>query len=125
MVKLTLRPRAQRFPIETFVRFRASGDTHWSEGTTVNISRSGVLFYSPKALRPKTKIEMRIVFPTVLIVCWGSVSRTEPAMSGNARSALAAVIIDYALTRMEDEEAGSPKRYSRSHASQSAAPYVA
>ncbi len=125
MVKLTLRPRAQRFPIETFVRFRASGDTHWSEGTTVNISRSGVLFYAPKALRPKTKIEMRIIFPTVLIVCWGSVSRTEPATSGNARSALAAVIIDYALTRVDDDVASGRKRYQRSHASDSATPYVA
>ena len=125
MVKLTLRPRAQRFPIETFVRFRASGDTHWSEGTTVNISRSGLLFYSPKALKPKTKIEMRIVFPTVLIVCWGSVSRSEPATSGNARSALAAVIIDYALTRVDDIEPGHQKRYPRSRASESAAPYIA
>lgn len=124
MVKLTLRPRAQRFPIETFVRFRASGDTHWSEGTTVNISRSGVLFYSPKPLKAKTKIEMRIVFPTVLIVCWGSVARAEPAMSGESRSALAAVIIDYALTRVDEAVASGQKRHHRSRTPEGA-PYIA
>ena len=70
--------RAQRFPIEAPVRYRAGGDVAWGEGATVNISRSGVLFRAEKEIEPKTMLEMRIVFPSEItgngpanILCWG------------------------------------------------------
>jgi hypothetical protein len=105
MVKPVLQARAQRFPIEAFVRFRESGEARWSEGTTVNISRSGVLFSSPKILPPKTKIEMRIVLPRALIVCRGSIVRTESTVSRHANSVLAAAILQYSLTHSKAKNA--------------------
>jgi len=92
-------PRAQRFPIQTPVRYRSSGEPDWSQGDTINISRSGVLFHFEKELEPGTMLEMRIVFPSELtggapasVVCWGPVVRKEGP-------ALAAAIRKYHFTR--------------------------
>jgi hypothetical protein len=96
-----VKPRAQRFPIQTPVSYRASGETEWSQGTTVNISRSGVLFRAGREIEPKTVFEMRILFPPEItggvpanVVCWGPAVRSE---SGG--SLVAAAILKYRFTR--------------------------
>lgn len=88
-------PRAQRFPMRTDIWYRASGRPAWSQGEIVNISRSGILFWAGNEIEPKTRLEMRIVFPAdmtggapVDVVCWGPVIRKET-------SALAAAILNY------------------------------
>ena len=96
------KPRAQRFPIETRFRYHIGGEPVWMEGTTVNISRSGILFRAPKEIAPRTMLQMRIVFPRELtgygpvsIVCWGPVIRNESVGASGSLPMLAAAIIRY------------------------------
>ncbi len=101
-----LKPRARRFPIETPVRYRESGRTEWNEGTTINISSSGVLFRCAAALEPKKMLEMQIVFPAEItggdpanVVCTGPVVRAVPASSADSLPSQAAAILHYRFTR--------------------------
>ncbi len=90
-------PRARRFPIQTPLQYRASGSTGWSAGTTLNISRSGVLFRAAGEIELATMLEMRIVFPAEItraapanVVCLGRVVRSEHA--GDLVSVAAAIV---------------------------------
>ena len=47
-------------------RYRIGGESAWMEGTTINISRSGILFRAQKEIAPRTMLQMRIVFPSEL-----------------------------------------------------------
>ncbi len=94
--------RAPRFPIETTVRFRESGETHWHEGMTANISRTGVLFRAKRELALQTLLEIRIIFPEEItgempmqVACWGPVVRKESPIPADRRLALAAMIQRY------------------------------
>ncbi len=107
-----LKPRAERFPIRTPLRYRESGQTAWSRGTTVNISRSGVLFSAEKELLPKTMLELRILFPAEIsagtpanVICWGPVVRAERPNSPDQQPALAVAIRSYRFTRDESGDA--------------------
>ena len=100
------KPRAERFPIHAPMRYRQQGESEWSDGTTINISRSGVLFRADKELNPATMLEMRIVFPPEItgecasnIICWGPLVRTEAASPQRANPAMAASILRYRLKR--------------------------
>ena len=55
--------RARRFPIRIAVRYRRSAESHWHEGTTENISSSGVLFRTDQAVQPNTPIEIQLMLP--------------------------------------------------------------
>jgi hypothetical protein len=98
--------RAERFPIRTPLRYRASGESDWSEGTTLNISRSGVFFRAEKEVDLKTVLEMRILFPEEIIgespanvLCWGPVVRTEAPESPHGLPAVAVAIVRYRFAR--------------------------
>jgi len=96
-------PRATRYPIQTLLRFRERGKAEWQEGTTLNISRTGVLFQSEINLPPKTLIEMQITLPHEMlgepkanVLCWGPVVRTDMTFTEKAgQPALAAAILRY------------------------------
>ena len=99
------KPRAERFPIRTPLRYRESGRTTWSEGTTVNMSRSGVLFSAEEEILPETMLELRILFPPEIVagppanvICWGPVVRTEPPGSPGQQPALAVAIRRFRFT---------------------------
>lgn len=105
--------RAERFPIRTSLRYRASGESAWSEGTTLNISRSGVFFRAEKEVDLKTVLEMRILFPAEIIgenpanvLCWGPVVRMVPPESPHGLPAVAVAILRYRFAR--DESNGEP-----------------
>jgi hypothetical protein len=94
--------RATRFPIQTSVYYRESGEIAWHKGTTVNISRSGVLFQAEGDLVPQTMLEMRIVFPFEItgdvsanVICWGPVVRNAQLASVEGQASLAAAILRY------------------------------
>ena len=53
-------PRAQRYEIGTVIRFRVRGEREWHEGQTENISVSGLLIRSGRALTPG--LQLRCVF---------------------------------------------------------------
>jgi hypothetical protein len=97
--------RAERFPIETQVRFREKGEPDWNEGTTLNISRTGILFRTPRALPPSTVIEMQILFPAEItggppanVLCWGPIVRAQAPAEPNLDPAQAAAIVNYRFT---------------------------
>jgi hypothetical protein len=52
--------RARRYALHVPVYFRESGSLTWLEGTTENISHSGVLFQSSSALSLNTPLELRL-----------------------------------------------------------------
>ncbi len=94
--------RAQRFQLHLPLKYRRLGEKEWRQGTTENISRSGMLFLSEDLLQPAVQLEINLVLPAEIaglspteVVCRGEVVRTvEP--SGEALSpALAARILQY------------------------------
>ncbi|HEY6272590.1 MAG TPA: PilZ domain-containing protein [Terriglobales bacterium] len=102
------RQRAQRFPIQTLLRYRRRGEGEWRQGTMVNISESGVLFETEHSAWPNTEVEMGFSLCTGIsgeaaakVVCHGSIARAvcEP---GSARvTALAARITKFHFVRPE------------------------
>ena len=52
--------RARRFPLTLPIRCRRAGGG-WIQGTTINISSSGVLFRTSEPLDVDTQVEMSIV----------------------------------------------------------------
>jgi len=77
-------PRARRYEIGTAIRFRVRGERDWQEGLTENISVSGLLLRTGRALNPKTAIEMRFFLPVELdgecaaeVFCRGFVIRSS------------------------------------------------
>jgi len=77
-------PRARRYEIGTAIRFRVRGEIDWHAGPTENISISGLLIRTGRALDPKTAIEMRFFLPVELdgecaaeVFCRGFVIRSS------------------------------------------------
>lgn len=52
--------RAKRFALRFPVYFRELDSSTWMEGTTENISYTGVLFHSPSALALESTLEIRL-----------------------------------------------------------------
>ncbi len=94
--------RAPRFPIQAPLQYREGGEQSWHKGTTINISRTGVLFSAEQALNLQTVLEMRIAFPPELtgdaetnVVCWGPVVRAQMPRDEGQSHTLAASIFRY------------------------------
>jgi hypothetical protein len=94
--------RAFRYPIRMPILFRKSGTADWHEGTTVNFSRTGILFQSNMDFPPRTLLEMQIALPQEVageaqanVLCWGPVVRSDEKVAEPGRIALAAVIARY------------------------------
>ncbi len=98
--------RAQRFAIQTTLRYRRVGEAEWRQGTMVNISESGVLFETDRAAWPNSAVEMRFSLGPgsvggwgAQVVCYGVIVRaiSEP---GSVRvRALAARITKFHFVR--------------------------
>jgi hypothetical protein len=98
-------PRERRLKHEVPVLYRTVGTQDWMEGTTENISRSGVLFRSPMSFEPQTKLELKFEMPKELtgetsaqVVCQATVRRAI-AHEGSKKQApyfsLACAVADY------------------------------
>ena len=90
-------PRPPRYPIAAALEYRAASEAEWRRGTTVNISRSGILFRGEENLELKTILEMRILLSAdmlggegAIVECWGPVIRQAPPDSADPRPGLAA-----------------------------------
>ena len=86
------------------MKYRPLGQAGWREGTTENISRSGVLFRAPDLLDLNTPIEMRVALPVgpsperfPEVLCHGRIVRTIDGSADEGRPGLAAKITDYRL----------------------------
>lgn len=72
------------------MRYRCPGSSEWTSASTVNISRSGVLFESDTALPPGTGLEMLVELSDetaafAAVRCSGTVIRQEEARRIAAR----------------------------------------
>ena len=75
--------RAQRFNLHLPLRYREVGEQGWRQGTTSNISRSGLLFNAEEVLQPNAQLEINLVLPAEIaglspteVVCRGEVVRS-------------------------------------------------
>ncbi|MCI0403151.1 MAG: PilZ domain-containing protein [Acidobacteria bacterium] len=102
--------RAPRFALQLPVLFRRLGDEEWREGTTENVSRSGVLLRAVDALPERAAVEIRMALPAQIpgtqgasIICHAQVVRTaepaptEPGASPDSRAGYGAAICEYNL----------------------------
>jgi CheY-like chemotaxis protein len=94
--------RAQRFHLHLPLRYRRLGEQNWHDGTTENISRSGMLFQADELLQPSAQLEINLVLPAEIaglsateVVCRGEVVRTVQPNGGTVNPALAARILQY------------------------------
>jgi hypothetical protein len=97
-------PRAIRFKLQLPVRYRPVGRSEWQEGTTENISHTGLLFRTAEIVDVNTPIEMRVVLPVGIsadefaeVYCAGRVVRTVQDSGAPIQSGLAAAITEYRL----------------------------
>ena len=94
--------RAQRFNLHLPLKYRQVGEQDWRQGTTENISRSGLLFQGEGALSPNAQLEINLVLPVEIaglsaaeVVCRGEIVRTQETGQETATPALAAKILQY------------------------------
>jgi hypothetical protein len=99
------RPRAPRFPIRTAVQYRERNKQDWHEGTTINISRTGLLFQTDYDVPLQAALEVRVSFPSevtgaseMTVVCWGPVVRRNADLP-LSNSTVAASIQRYRFSR--------------------------
>ncbi len=94
--------RATRFDLHLPLKYRLVGESGWREGTTENISRSGMLFQAEEPLAPNAQLEINLVLPAEIaglaaaeVVCRGEVVRTAKSEEGTVSPTLAAKILQY------------------------------
>src|SRR6266478_2549675 len=94
--------RAQRFNLHLPLRYRQVGEQGWRQGTTSNISRSGLLFNAEEVLQPNSQLEINLVLPAEIaglspteVVCRGEVVRAVDTLGTSTSPALAAKILQY------------------------------
>jgi PAS domain S-box-containing protein len=94
--------RARRFNLHLPLRYRLLGEQRWLEGTTENISRSGLLFQAEEMLQPNAQLEINLVLPAEIaglaateVVCRGEVVRAIGTPGKGVSPALAAKILQY------------------------------
>ena len=102
-----LENRARRFALRFHVYFREQNSLEWLEGTTENMSYTGVRFLSPSPLALKTMLDLRLPLAgdakkgkgTAQIQCKGSVVRVEHSHRPETPVTLAVAIHDYRIVR--------------------------
>jgi hypothetical protein len=94
--------RATRFDLRLPLKYRLVGERDWRQGTTENISRSGMLFQAEESVAPNALLEINLVLPAEIaglaaaeVVCRGEVVRTVDPESGTVNPTLAAKILQY------------------------------
>jgi PAS domain S-box-containing protein len=100
-VKLASPFRAQRFNLHLPLKYRLLGEDDWHQGTTQNISRSGLLFQAEEEIPAAAQLEINLVLPAEIaglaaaeVVCRGEIVRTV-APSSDIHPSLAAKILQY------------------------------
>ncbi len=97
--------RQRRFCLVMPLQFRVPGKHEWREGTTENISDSGILFRTGLTHEPGTVMEMRIALSVmakkkcVELHCRGTVVRATPTDNGCEIPGLAVRFSSYRLMR--------------------------
>jgi PAS domain S-box-containing protein len=94
--------RAQRFNLHLPLKYRQLGEQDWRQGTTENISRSGMLFRAEEMISPNVQLEINLVLPVEIagltsaeVICRGEVVRILEPGEKTTSPALAAKILQY------------------------------
>ena len=97
-----VRPRAQRYALSMPILFRQAPGTDWLPGSTVNLSRTGVLFRTENALPiPERPVEFIVSLPLLAsapggrVLCVGSVARIAPGAPAEGGRAVGVTIDSY------------------------------
>ena len=108
-------PRERRLKHEVPVLYRAVGTQDWMEGSTENISRSGLLFRSAVSVEPQTKLELKFEMPKELtgetpaqVVCQATVQRVIENAGSKKQPpyfSLACAVADYDFAEKKVEKA--------------------
>ena len=98
--------RAQRYAIALPMRYRLVGEETWAAGTTVDSSRSGVLFEGERSVDREAAIDLVLTMPVEVadgarVVARGVVVRATAPGVADAQRTLAATIADYTFVRDE------------------------
>jgi PAS domain S-box-containing protein len=98
--------RAQRFKLHIPIQYRAVGQVEWRDGTTENISRSGVLFRADGVLEPNAQVEITLMLPFEIfglssteVFCKAEVVRTVTTQAQTVEPAVAAKFLNYHFHR--------------------------
>lgn len=98
--------RALRYNLQLAVRFRPAGDSAWRDGTTQNVSSSGVLFRATTPLAANTPVELRLALPIgpapdafSEVICNGRIVRTVAPSPADTQTGIAVEISEYKLVR--------------------------
>lgn len=110
--------RAQRFAVETSIRYREAGTANWQETTTVNISASGILFRAVQPLPPRATLDITLALPVAIsgeapaeIRCRGTVVRKASDFGRQDTPVLAVSIARYRFVHKQwDSSDGEPKQ---------------
>ena len=105
-----LAPRAYRYPLVAPVVYRRQGRRQWSQGVSVNMSRTGVLFATAEQVLPAgERIEFRIRLPNphgargCEVQCVGAVMRSMPGRYAGEPGAMGVEIEQYELKGVPGE----------------------
>ena|SRR5688572_6070917 len=94
-------PRAPRFDVGVHLRYRPIGESLWRDGTSRNVSLTGVLFQPEAALSRDTPIEMLLEMPAEvphargMLLRRGRIVRGVPPTSRDAQPAYAAAAFEH------------------------------
>jgi PilZ domain len=113
-------PRAQRYEINTAMRYRLRGEKLWREGVVKNISISGVLIRIDQFLDLEATIEVRFSLPIHLrgerpaeVLCRGFVIRSLKCEEPNRAVMVAAKIEHWRFLRKKGRESEQPEYLSK------------
>ena len=84
------------------MKYRFVGENGWHDGTTENISRSGMLFRAEETISPSMQLEINLVLPAEIaglsaaeVICRGEIVRTAESEGSTVSPTLAAKILQY------------------------------
>jgi hypothetical protein len=98
--------RAERFAMEITIHYREEGSTRWREGTTMNISASGMLFQPEQPVRPRAILDIAFALPVAVrgeepaeVNCRGTVIREAHDSRPEERPVAAVSITSYRIVK--------------------------
>jgi hypothetical protein len=105
--------RAKRFAVAIPIRYRRRKSAEWREGTTVNVSVSGILVRGSESSKPPATLDFALTLPTVAsgkpgaeIRCRGTLVRKIEG-AGHEETVFAVSIERYRIVRKRwDSEGG-------------------
>ena len=96
--------RALRFVVQLGIQYRSVEALKWSKGSTVNVSRSGLLFKPTQVVIPDTSVDIILTVPgavagepTSRLRCRGQIVRSWDSVESSSGPTAAAAIEDYEL----------------------------